>query len=452
MLAYSDLLSHFADSMQGLFQPYGSKACALAVSGGSDSMAMLLLASKWAKHHQVCLYVLTVDHGLRDCSAEEASIVKQCCKNLGLSHHTLIWQEKKPSANIQAKAREARYRLMADWCREHNIACLLTAHTIQDQAETVLMHVMRGSGVYGLSAIAAHSSHFGINILRPLLEVSREALQTYLKEQEQQWVEDSSNADPKYMRSRLRQFLALSDEPERLIQRLSDTAAHMQRARDAIDAMVGHVKEEQVVLSEQAMASIPLAAFQTLPLEVGYRVLASLLMDISGNIYVPRFEKLQQLYQQVVSCEPAGGTWTLSGCCIIVEGQGQLHILREAAPVEPNRPIVSGQVIAWDGRFNCRLSGSFKVSDTLYIGAVSLHQWDQLDQCVKQSINVDIPFFRKILPTLPALKSFDNVHGVEIIHAIPHINYWVNPLFEGKLSCEYVKKTVTLDPSDEINT
>lgn len=152
-----------------------SRRLAVAVSGGADSIALALLMG------QICdIEAVTVDHGLRAEAADEARFVGEVMARHNIAHTILHWQGEKPSSGIQAAARTARYKLIQDWCTAKNISNLVLAHHLDDQAETFLMRLSRGSGVYGLAAMAEVSTLMGslgsIHMLRPLLHVSKDRL------------------------------------------------------------------------------------------------------------------------------------------------------------------------------------------------------------------------------------------------------------------------------------
>ena len=156
---------------------------ALAVSGGPDSVALMQLAARWreAKGGNPELTVLTVDHGLRASSRGEAELVGRMAAALGLPHAILTWNnEGARTAGLQARARAARYDLMAAYCHANDIAALVTAHTIDDQAETFLMRLKRGSGLDGLAAIPECGVWAAIAVLRPLLDVTKARLMATL--------------------------------------------------------------------------------------------------------------------------------------------------------------------------------------------------------------------------------------------------------------------------------
>jgi len=178
---------------------------ALAVSGGPDSLALMQLAARLRAEFGVSLTVLTVDHGLRESSGEEAAMVGRQAAALGLPHAILTWASgESRAASLQARARAARYDLMAAYCHAHDIQALVTAHHLDDQAETFLMRLKRGSGLDGLAAIPERGAWAGIAVLRPLLDVQKARLVATLREADVRFVCDPSNHDPRFERARVR--------------------------------------------------------------------------------------------------------------------------------------------------------------------------------------------------------------------------------------------------------
>jgi tRNA(Ile)-lysidine synthase len=188
----------------------GFSRVAVAVSGGSDSMALLRLAAAWRESPQGprALTAVTVDHGLRAESAIEAERVKRWCAEIGVDHHTLLWTGDKPVSGIQAKARTARYDIMSNWCRENNIPMLMTGHTADDQAETVVMRQQRTSSDRSLAAIWPENEWLGVKLFRPLLNQRRQALRDYLTVLGQTWLDDPSNINEAFERVRIRNGMA----------------------------------------------------------------------------------------------------------------------------------------------------------------------------------------------------------------------------------------------------
>ncbi|MCC8943398.1 tRNA lysidine(34) synthetase TilS, partial [Bradyrhizobium sp. Arg68] len=180
-------------------------AIVLAVSGGPDSVALMWLAARWrrALSRGPRLIAVTIDHGLRPEAAREARDVKRLAQSLDLQHHTLRWTGKKPKTGVPAAAREARYRLLTQAARKHGATHILTAHTRDDQAETLLMRMLRGSGIAGLAAMARETERDGVRLARPLLDVSKAQLVATLQRARIGFADDPTNRDPAFTRPRL---------------------------------------------------------------------------------------------------------------------------------------------------------------------------------------------------------------------------------------------------------
>ncbi|HEV7408390.1 MAG TPA: tRNA lysidine(34) synthetase TilS, partial [Bradyrhizobium sp.] len=172
-------------------------AIVLAVSGGPDSIAMMWLAARWRRvlKHGPRLITVTIDHGLRPEAAREARNVKHLAKTLDLPHRTLRWRGAKPKTGLPAAARDARYRLLAKAARTAGATHVLTAHTRDDQAETLLMRMSRGSGIAGLAAMARQSRREGVVLARPLLQVPKARLLATLKKAGIGFADDPTNRD-----------------------------------------------------------------------------------------------------------------------------------------------------------------------------------------------------------------------------------------------------------------
>ncbi len=159
-----------------LFRPWeAARGIVLGVSGGPDSVALMLLAAEWARARALPppLYVATVDHGLRKDSRGEAEMVARWAAGLGLPHAILVWDGVKPKSRIQERAREARYDLLFAYAARIGADHVMTAHHADDQAETILFRVLRGSGVCGLSGMASSSERNGLILARPLLAYAK---------------------------------------------------------------------------------------------------------------------------------------------------------------------------------------------------------------------------------------------------------------------------------------
>lgn len=370
-------------------------ALALAVSGGADSMALLCLAAAWGKRP---LTALTVDHGLRAESAEEARRVKEWAEARGVAHVTLAWRGEKPKSNLQAKARAARYGLLAEWCRTAHVAGLLLAHTLDDQAETVLLRLARGSGVNGLAAMAPATPLRGIRLLRPLLDVPHQRLEATLKALGQPWLDDPSNADARFTRVRLRKARAVLEEAGLTAERLAATAQRMARAREALEAATQALLQRAARFDDAGFCALDTRALCAAPEEIGLRALARVVMAVGGQDVTPRLARLERLYAKLKS----GGLQaaTLAGCHIRRAGKAQeegVLVLREEAAVAPEPlPLEPGQEALWDHRFRLRLDGAAAAGTVTALGRGGLAQLR-----AEMPVLPKLPF--PVAPTLPAL-------------------------------------------------
>lgn len=309
---------------------------AVAVSGGGDSMALLHLAQIWAKKQDVALHVVTVDHGLRAESAQEAAAVKQAAAALGLPHQTLKWAGYNGQGNLQDAARMARRKLIEDWAAGQGISNVLTGHTADDQAETVLMRLARGSGVDGLAGMAVAEQH-RLRWLRLLLDIRRADLRDYLCSNNIPWVDDPSNDDTGFDRVKARQMLDTLAELGLSTERLSETARHMQAARQVLDgAMIDLAR--RAVTQNAGDLLIDSKAFARAPQDTRTRLLARALMWASSNPYRPRFAPLTKL------AEAQSGT--LHGCHVL-PGR-QFRVIREYQAV---RDLSAPTNQLWDTRW-----------------------------------------------------------------------------------------------------
>lgn len=260
----ADAIQRFAAALDALVPP--GRRIGLAVSGGPDSLALLLLA---AATRPGDIEAATVDHGLRAEAGDEAAMVATLCDRLDVPHETLRadWAAP-PSANIQAEARAMRYRLLSDWCERKNLAALATAHHADDQAETLLMRLSRGAGLAGLAGIrATRRLGNGPLLIRPLLRWRKAELIAIVDEAGVTAVDDPSNRDDAYDRTRARQLLAETGwlAPERL----AASAAALSDSEDALIWVVDDLADKRVAEAGNGLALDP----ANLPRELVRRLL-----------------------------------------------------------------------------------------------------------------------------------------------------------------------------------
>lgn len=322
-LTFSDLdLSAYA----------AQSAVAVGVSGGPDSMALAWLLQEWAAAHDISLHVITVDHGLRDESADEARMVAATVKDWPSTSHVILnWQGDKPEARLLEEARTARYALMRDYCAMHGIKHLFIAHHQDDQAETFLMRLAKGSGLDGLSGMKREQALDGFTLVRPLLGVSKEELISLCQDNNVPFVRDPTNEKTDYLRPRLRAARAALEEEGLTSKRLATTAMRLARARRALEDMVGRAFDDSLRSQSDDGISFDKALLASYPEEVVLRVIARAMERVraSADPYPPRMEKVEALVGDFMGGQ-LDKTTTLGGCLFVPDAKnGLLWIRRE---------------------------------------------------------------------------------------------------------------------------
>jgi tRNA(Ile)-lysidine synthase len=306
----------------------------LAVSGGPDSTALLVLAARWRKalRRGPELIAVTIDHGLRPESAREAAMVKRLAGRLGIKHLTRRWRAPRPATGLQRKAREARYRLLAEEAKRAGAGHVLTAHTLDDQAETVLIRLARGSGLTGLAAMTRETLLSGVTVVRPLLTVPKARLIATLKAAQIPFAADPSNLDVTFTRVRMRQLMASLAQEGLTADRLALLARRLKRADAALEAAAA---EASARLSRASAAAGPSVAFDAegfhrLPAEVALRVLGWAITAL-GDEGPLELGKLEALHQALAEAASANGRVrrTLAGA-LVTQAGGRLSV--ETAP------------------------------------------------------------------------------------------------------------------------
>jgi tRNA(Ile)-lysidine synthase len=331
-------------------------AVGVAVSGGGDSTALLILAAGWARERGRRICAATVDHGLRPESAVEAAGVADLCARLAIPHEILrTGNLRSAGGNLSAAAREARFALLGDWARTQGASAVLLGHTMDDQAETVLMRLARGSGAEGLSAMQAVLRRSGMLWLRPLLGARREALRAVLRAEAIAWVEDPTNEDAGYDRVKARQALAALAPLGIDAEGLARTAWHLQRQRRVLERAMDDLARRARTWGALGEIRLDVAALALDEPDTALRLLADSLLRVSGAVYRPRFRALSEVLDGVLSGQGAGAT--LSGCLIQTDA-GIALICREPSACEPARGFGAGEFV-WDRRWRISMGGTW---------------------------------------------------------------------------------------------
>ncbi len=338
-----------------------SKSVVLAVSGGLDSMTLLLAAQRWREAEQragreIALHVATVDHGLRQASADEAQWVAQQAQKASIAHHILVWTGEKPRTRIQEAARTARFGLLVDLVRRLRLpqpAGIALAHHLDDQAETFIMRLARGSGADGLAAMPGRRQLTPfpeeIHIVRPLLGISKERLRATLLERGLAWLEDPSNESLAFERVRVRRLLPALAQAGVGAEQIGVAARRLARAREALEQATGELAERIVDFHHGAMAEIALAGFLAAPAELRVRLLQRIVARFGGHRDEPaRLAQLEKLVDVLASGDRVA---TLAGCRV-ARSAGRIQVVREPGRKGlPELILPPGGALAWDNRF-----------------------------------------------------------------------------------------------------
>ncbi|MFK7867666.1 MAG: tRNA lysidine(34) synthetase TilS [Roseobacter sp.] len=330
------------DRVAASFLPHPPEKLGLAVSGGSDSTGLLYLLHEIADDYSIDLSVVTVDHGFRVEAIREIAHVAARCAELDVNHTVLRWRDWDGQGNKQDAARRARYALMTDWAKARQIQTMALGHTSDDQAETVLMRLARGSGVDGLTAMVPRRIKNGVVWLRPLLGTGREELRDYLNQRGISWCDDPTNEDDRYDRIKARKALAILKPLGIDASSLGQVASNMSRARDALDWQAFLEARKMVKVRAGALA-IDWRGYRTLPDEIARRLLVNALLWIGGAEYPPRRRSVAQAMDLLKNTPSA----TLEGC-MLRRIDDTLWIFRELNAVAQHRTPISEP---WDGRW-----------------------------------------------------------------------------------------------------
>ena len=295
------MLSDFLNAFNDCDILKNKQKIAVAVSGGIDSLSLILLANEWSKKYNIKVIGLTVDHKLRPTSTEEAIYIHNLLNNqYNIEHHILTWISDKPKSNIEAIARKARYDLLFDFCKNNNIDTLLLGHHLQDQVENFFIRLFRGSGIKGLSSMKKISNINNIYLIRPFLYFKKDDLKNYLIKNQIKWIEDESNNDEAFLRNKIRNFLNTFDNKELIFNRINNTIETIQTANDIIEEQITELENKIITYdNEYNFYTIKANDFNKLNEEFQYRLITKITTSISNLNTLPRFQQFKILVSKI---------------------------------------------------------------------------------------------------------------------------------------------------------
>ena len=412
-LTPTGFLPHLQNLMGDAFSVQGHFA--LAVSGGADSLALLLLVHRVLKEKKnVKFTVLTVNHGLRSESDNEAQYVAHIAQELGFACAVLTWCGPKPKSGIQAAARQARYDLMTQWCRQYQANALIVAHHLEDQVETFILRLMRGSGLDGLAAMQSVSVKNDIYVIRPFLDVPRDYLHEFLKDTSLNPIHDPSNRDEKYTRIRVRKILDILHQEGLHKEKIATTILRLKSAKEALTDLTYQRMNQMITQNHLGEIYIDREKFVTLPEDIGLRCLR--LIFSSDTSYPPRASKLLSLWEDIVSHKMQRRT--LQGCDIRLRKKS-IIIMRELSAICHICDIKTGETLLWDNRFY--VSYYAQCEDSLLIRSLGM---EGLKILRNQGCILPKDFSSSLYATLPA------IWKEQVLYAVPFLRVCEDVVFQ----------------------
>ncbi len=393
-----------------------NKKIAIAVSGGPDSVALLIL-SKTCFYDSTKIIALTFNHNLRENSSTESSQVHELCRSLDIEHHIFEWQHNDIKNNsIEASAREARYESMTKFCKENDICSLLVGHTLDDKIENFFIRLSRGSGIHGLSS-NNNMVYNSIKIFRPLHNFEKDELINFLNLQKINFSVDESNLNPKFsqrneIRYKLESFLESNFIDKKLYKRrIIKSLDLLDQAYSIIKLEFNNFINSKVEISHLGFASIKISNIAELNQHILFYVLSYLLTIIGGNNFTPKSFKVENLIELILSLKLT--RITLHNCCVMIKNH-EIVIYKEQ-----NKKYLYQleQNLLIDNRFFLNIEGI--IDREYFVTNFSTEDYKGITDDInfKFLIKNNFKNVKNILFTLPVLKDLEN----RLI--IPHINY-----------------------------
>ena len=405
--------------------PYGKNPhLAIAVSGGSDSLCLAILAKKWVDIKGGRITALNIDHGLRKSSGQESKKTLNLLKKQKIFSQCFKWElSKKPKNSVQEKAREFRYNIFEEWCYKKNIKYLLVAHHFEDQKETFIMRLNSNSNIYGLACMPKVLLKKEIKILRPLLDLKKKDIVDYLKEKKIDWIEDPSNNSLKYSRNRLRKILPKLEKKGLTDSNFKKILKRAQKERKKIESKFSFWLIKNVKIDTLGYAVVDFKNLKLLQKDDFIFIFSKLLNMISGLFYAPKSKYVYNFYKKIKSNEIINKT-NLGGCHIFFFKK-KMYICREIFKKSRKQEInFQFNKIIWDNRFEIEYKKKFflkrELGKSVFIEQLQKDGWNEVllkNQRIKREIKIP----NKVILSLPAVKNKKN----DVLY-VPHLQYYSN--------------------------
>ena len=292
---------------------------AVAVSGGPDSVALMLLSNEYANQLNIQMTVICIDHNLREFSSTEVKWVRDQARKLGASFISSKIPKNNLHTNLMSYARDVRYKELYRICSRKKIKTLLTAHHLDDEIENFLMRLVRGSGIKGLSSLKEKSmvNNNRLKLVRPLLSYPKKSLVKYLSSKKQSYVSDPTNSNLNFDRSRMRLLSETLIEEGFSKNRFSIVIKNLKNANEAVDELISIYVPKIFIFYDNNKIKINLKNFYQSSEEIQFRILSKLIRFVGFSDKIPRSKSIMQLISDFKSNQFKRSS--LSGCQFIKE-------------------------------------------------------------------------------------------------------------------------------------
>lgn len=403
-------------------EKFKGKNIGIAVSGGSDSLALAYLANKYHKKYNYNIIAFTLDHKLRIESSEETKYVKNIMKELKIEHHSLIWSDKKPKTKIQETARIARYNLLSKACSKYNCKYIFLGHHANDQVETFIIRLGAKSGLEGLSCMRQFSriltNSGALELVRPLLYYTKDNLIEICKTNKLKWLEDPSNSDLKYLRSKTRKLLVNND----MFNDFNRAILLFNKLRYNIDALIYKYICNDLEFSQSGICRLNLKKLYMLPEIFQLRLLSYLIKIIGGKKY-PRRKKV--LYNLLTNIKNENNKIFTIGGSYIKVSRDNITLSRQSDKSITCSKIDNTNTL-WDRRFLVLNKTKRKNLTIGPLGEQDYLSMIKLNKIQKPSINFNA------IKTIPAFRV------LEQIVSVPHLLYWKSDFWKNNIKITHI--------------